>query len=113
MSLRKDLRAFVRLDGAGRKISGTLIYRKSMPKVGRWVEVAANECCNPTCNTYVANGSLSGAVTLTYVDCDLVAHTEVLDDASDFYFCARSYTISEPGTVTLYQSGYCVPDPRN
>lgn len=42
----RELKAFVRLDGQNRKISGTLIYRRSKPKVGNWVQISASECCD-------------------------------------------------------------------
>ncbi len=45
---KKDLKAFVRIDGSGRVVSGSLILRKSKPKVGKWREIPAYECCNPT-----------------------------------------------------------------
>jgi len=47
MSNKKDLRAFVRLDGSGRVVSGSLILRKKKPKVGRWFEIKTYECCDP------------------------------------------------------------------
>lgn len=42
---KRELKAFVRLDGQGRKVSNSLIYRKNKPKVGNWIQVAASECC--------------------------------------------------------------------
>ena len=48
---KKDLKAFARLDGQGRVVSGSLILRKSKPKVGKWIEIAAYECCNYTSTT--------------------------------------------------------------
>jgi hypothetical protein len=48
MSKRKDLKAFVRYDGTGRIIPGSLILQRSKPKVGDWKEIDAYECCNPT-----------------------------------------------------------------
>lgn len=43
---KRPLKAFIRVDGSGRKVNASLIWRKSMPKVGRWVEVDGYECCN-------------------------------------------------------------------
>ena len=43
---KKDLKGFVRFDGSGRVVSGSLILRKSKPKVGKWQEVIGYECCN-------------------------------------------------------------------
>jgi hypothetical protein len=51
MSNKKDLKAFVRFDGSGRVVSGSLILRRRMPKVGKWQEVPAYECCNTTTTT--------------------------------------------------------------
>lgn len=48
MSNRKDLKAFVRYDGTGRIIPGSLILQRSKPKVGDWKQIDAYECCNPT-----------------------------------------------------------------
>lgn len=45
---KRILKAFVRLDGSHRVVSSSLILRKTMPKVGKWVEVPAYECCVPT-----------------------------------------------------------------
>jgi len=49
--IRKDLKAFVRIDGSGRVVAGSLILRRTMPKVGRWQEIPAYICCNPTTTT--------------------------------------------------------------
>jgi hypothetical protein len=48
---RRDLKAYMRIDGSGRVVPSTLILRKNMPKVGKWKEVDAHECCNPTTTT--------------------------------------------------------------
>ncbi len=40
------LKAYVRYDGSGRVIAGSLILQRFKPKVGNWVEINANECCN-------------------------------------------------------------------
>jgi hypothetical protein len=44
----RPLKAFVRYDGSGRIVAGSLILRKNKPKVGKWQEITAYECCNPT-----------------------------------------------------------------
>ena len=48
---RKDLKAYVRFDGSGRVVPGSLVLRKKMPKVGKWIEIPAYECCAPTTTT--------------------------------------------------------------
>jgi hypothetical protein len=55
MSSRKDLKAFVRYDGSGRVVASSLVLRKKMPKVGKWKEVPAYECCVPTTTTTTTN----------------------------------------------------------
>lgn len=51
MANNRKLRAFMRVDGSGRKVIGSLILRLKMPKFGNWVEVPAYECCNWTTTT--------------------------------------------------------------
>ncbi len=47
----KPLKAYVRFDGQGRVVAGSLILRRNKPKVGKWQEILAYECCNPTTTT--------------------------------------------------------------
>jgi hypothetical protein len=42
----RPLKAFVRFDGSGRIVAGSLILRKNKPKVGKWKEIQAYECCS-------------------------------------------------------------------
>lgn len=72
MSNKRDLKAYVRFDGTGRIISGSLILQRFKPKVGNWQEIDAYECCNPTTTTtttvcpiniYLQNNSSQAAVT--------------------------------------------------
>ena len=51
MATNNKLKAYVRYDGNGRLISGSLILQRFKPKVGNWKEIPANECCNPTTTT--------------------------------------------------------------
>jgi hypothetical protein len=51
MSNKRDLRAFVRYDGNQRVIPGSLVLRRSKPKVGNWKEIQTYECCDTVgCN---------------------------------------------------------------
>lgn len=61
MSNKRDLKAFVRFDGSGRIVAGSLILRKKKPKVGKWHEIQAYECCNyiPTTTTTTTQGGSS------------------------------------------------------
>ncbi len=46
INIRKKL--FIRIDSSGRSIPGSAVYRNSIPKIGRWIEVTANSCCTTT-----------------------------------------------------------------
>jgi hypothetical protein len=63
------LKAYVRYDGSGRVIAGSLILQRFKPKVGNWVEINANECCNEAplpsnCIEFVVN-TTDGALGFT------------------------------------------------
>ena len=47
----RPLKAYVRFDGTGRIVPSSLILRRKKPKVGKWVEIPAYECCNYTTTT--------------------------------------------------------------
>ena len=51
MSNNKNLKAYIRIDGSGRDVPGSLILRNKMPGNGKWKEVLAYQCCNPTTTT--------------------------------------------------------------
>lgn len=51
MANQSKLKAYVRFDGTGRVIAGSLILQRFKPKVGNWKEIPANECCNFTTTT--------------------------------------------------------------
>ena len=46
MAKNGKLKAYVRYDGTGRIIPGSLILNRFKPTVGKWQEIDANECCN-------------------------------------------------------------------
>ncbi len=46
INIRKKL--FIRIDAQGRSIPGSAVFRNSMPKIGRWIEVEGNTCCVTT-----------------------------------------------------------------
>lgn len=49
---KRDLKAYVRFDGTGRIIPGSLVLRRAKPKVGNWKEIQGYECCNPGGGTF-------------------------------------------------------------
>ena len=50
-SNKRELKLYVRIDGSGRTVSGSGVYRKSKPKVGTWMEIQAYECCTTSTTT--------------------------------------------------------------
>ena len=89
MSNKRDLKAFVRFDGSGRIVAGSLILRKNKPKVGKWHEIQAYECCNyvPTLLT----DTIPGEFPLSYVS------VTVLCDGSGV---ATAYTSESAADMT-------------
>lgn len=59
------LKAYVRYDGTGRVIAGSLILQRFKPKVGNWQEIDANECCNYVPTTTTTSTSTSTTTTTT------------------------------------------------
>lgn len=64
---RKDLKGFVRYDGNGRVVAGSLVLRRQKPKVGNWKEVPAYECCAPTTTTTTTTVAPTTTTTTTTV----------------------------------------------
>ena len=63
MANQRNLKAFVRYDGSGRVVAGSLVLRKNKPKVGRWEEILTYECCNdiPTTSTTTTSNAVPTA----------------------------------------------------
>jgi len=62
---KRPLKAFVRFDGTGRIVPSSLILRRKKPKVGKWVEIPAYECCNPTTTTTSSTSTSTTTTTTT------------------------------------------------
>ena len=63
MATNNKLKAYVRYDGTGRVISGSLILQRFKPKVGNWQEIDAYECCNPTTTTTTSSAPTTTTTT--------------------------------------------------
>lgn len=50
---KRDLKAYVRIDGSNRVVAGSLVLRRNKPKVGKWKEITAYECCVTTTTTII------------------------------------------------------------
>lgn len=64
-SNKKDLKAYVRFDGSGRVVAGSLILRKKKPKVGNWMQIQAYECCDPDFQTTTTSTTTEAPATTT------------------------------------------------
>ena len=64
MATNNKLKAYVRFDGTGRVIAGSLILQRFKPKVGNWKEIDANECCNYTTTTSTTSSTTSTTTTV-------------------------------------------------
>lgn len=64
MSNKRINKAYVRYDGSGRVIPGSLILNRFKPKVGNWSETPAYECCNfvPTSEYTIGQSALGGKI---------------------------------------------------
>ena len=65
MATNNKLKAYVRFDGTGRVIAGSLILQRFKPKVGNWQEIDAYECCNPTTTTTTSSTTAAPTTTTT------------------------------------------------
>lgn len=69
---KKDLNAYVRYDGTGRVIAGSLILQRKKPLVGNWQQINAYECCSPTClppvygEDFIIDGIIEGETGITF-----------------------------------------------
>ena len=65
MANQSKLKAYVRYDGTGRVIAGGPILQRFKPKVGNWVEIDANECCNDITTTTTSTSTSTSTSTTT------------------------------------------------
>jgi hypothetical protein len=96
MAIQRDLKAFVRYDGSGRVVAGSLILRKNKPKVGRWQEIPAYECCNyvPTTTT-TTTASPTTTTTSTSTSTSTTTTTTTAEPTT-----TTTTTTAEPTTTT-------------
>jgi len=98
----RPLKAYVRYDGSGRVVSGSLILRKNKPKVGKWKEITAYECCNPPIPTPVYPFALA------YSDTD--KGFACINPSSNTYYSSSTSLTDGVILYTNYASGIVAPD---
>jgi hypothetical protein len=110
MAINNKLKAYVRYDGTGRVIAGSLILQRFKPKVGNWQEIDANECCNPTttttttaapeCFCYEVDNQTAGPLDFTYTDCGSeVATTASINADTITYVCSSTAVTGDDGLI--------------
>jgi len=112
----KDLKAFVRYDGSGRVVSGSLVFRKKKPKNGRWVEITKNECCSetPSSTTTTTTTQGGGGVTPTaFIQSYWFNRNNACTSTTDgtLVFYSASSTISE-GITVFTDAALTIPVPQ-
>ncbi len=137
MATNNKLKAYVRYDGTGRVIAGSLILQRSKPKVGNWQEIDAYECCNPTttttttteapvtttttttaapeCFCYQVDNQTAGALDYTYTDCGSETPTSTSIEADTISVVCSSTAVTGDdgliitgGTVSCNNSEGCI-----
>lgn len=68
MTNSRPLKAYVRYDGSGRIIAGSLVLRRKKPKVGNWQEIQGYECCNQDQVPVEVNITSSFPITYASID---------------------------------------------
>lgn len=68
MSTNKDLKAYIRIDGSGRDVQGSLVLRTRMPGNGKWRQVLADQCCNPVVGPTTTTTTAALPIVLGKVD---------------------------------------------
>ena len=76
MSTNRNQKAYIRIDGSGRDVAGSLILRNKKPGNGKWREVLAYECCNTTTNTTTVNPLAVG----TFYSGGIIASSTIIEN---------------------------------
>lgn len=96
-------KAFVRFDGDKNIVPGSLILRQSKPKVGTWLEIQTNLCCNnvnpiiPTAPLYIYDFQ---------IDCPDFCLTSIDVNGEPFPFPICEFPLNFTGLVELLQSTF-------
>lgn len=97
MSAKQLMKAFVRVDGTGRVVPGSLIFRMRQPKEGRWFQIKIDQCCGDPAATsiYALN---STAVSMELEGKALAAASSTIVSVLD----ALLITVTAATTYTFY-----------
>lgn len=70
ISGKQDLKSYVRYDGNGMVVPGSNILQRWMPKVGKWIETIAHECCPPSTTLRVGDEYQGGKICYLFTSRD-------------------------------------------
>jgi hypothetical protein len=119
MSNQRDLKAFVRFDGSGRVVAGSLVLRKNKPKVGRWREIQAYECCNyiPSTTTTTTTQGGGGITPTAFVQsywlntedaCNTTTFGTLVFYSESTYLSSGSAIFTDAALTIPVTSGYVI-----
>ena len=122
MSNKRINKAYVRYDGTGRVIPGSLILNRFKPAVGNWSEIAAYECCNTpplpsNCIEFVVDTTDGTAFTLSFTTSVPISFTIEWGDGTTYPevgaggFYEESHTYPQEGQQ--YTARICFDSPES
>lgn len=106
----QNLKAWVRVNGAGQVVAGGPILQASRPKVGRWMQINITECCDGSCavpvyeDNFIINDIISdeNGITVYYSTApDFTMQTAILG-------CPNQNVITPIYTIPADSSNYPV-----
>lgn len=129
MNNNNKLKAYIRFDGSGRVIPGSLLLQRFKPKSGgKWQEIDAYECCNYTitttttatpttttttttisciCYSVQEAGGVIGA-SYSYIDCNGIPVVDVpIGEFEVINVCALLDSITSATELTILSNGAC------
>lgn len=122
MSNKRINKAYVRYDGTGRVIPGSLILNRFKPAVGNWSEIAAYECCNEAplpsnCIEFVVDTTDDTTFTLSFTTSVPISFTIEWGDGTTYPevgaggFYEESHTYANSGSQ--YTARICFDSPES
>ena len=98
MSTNRNQKAYIRIDGSGRDVAGSLILRNKKPGNGKWREILAYECCNLVTTTTTENPLAVGKFYLG----GIIASSSIIDNQ------VMIVSLEDLGTATWYNGSAVV-----
>jgi uncharacterized protein (TIGR02145 family) len=117
--MANKLKAYVRFDGSGRIVPGSLILNRFKPKVGNWQETPAYECCNqetyPTVLIGTQSWSTSNLDIFAYRNGDPIPQVTdplIWSNLTTGAWCYYENNTANGTTYGKLYNWYAVNDPR-